>query len=196
MQIETGKTADGAVATIERKATGLEAMLAGGVFTVQCFDKDGNLKWEESAHNLVVNEGLQDMNNKYFSGSTYTAAWYIGLITGPAVDTTYTATQTLASHGTTGGGGWTEDTNYSGNRKAAVFGAATLADPSVITNSASVAVFNMNSATTIAGAFLCNVATGTSGILFSASDFQSPGDRSVVNGDVLNVTYTFNLDAA
>lgn len=196
MQKETGKTADGALATIERKSTGLENMLAGGVFTVKCFDKDGNLKWEESAHNLVVNEGLQDMNAKYFSGSTYTAAWYIGLITGPAVDTTYTATQTLASHGTTGGGGWTEDTGYSGNRKAAVFGTPTLADPSVITNSSSVAVFNMNSSTTIAGAFLTNVATGTSGILFSASDFQSPGDRSVVSGDVLNVTYTFNLDAA
>lgn len=196
MQIETGKSADGALATIERKGSGIEQMLAGGVFTVTCRDKDGNLKWEESVHNLVVNEGLQDMNNKYFSGSTYTAAWYVGLITGPSADTTFSATQTLASHGTTGGGGWTEDTNYSGNRKAAVFGAATLADPSVITNSASVAVFNMNSSTTIAGAFLCNVATGTSGVLFSASDFQAPGDRSVVNGDVLNVTYTFNLDAA
>jgi hypothetical protein len=29
--------------------------------------------------------------------------------------------------------------------------------------------------------------------LFSAADFQSPGDRSVVSGDTLNVTYTFSL---
>jgi hypothetical protein len=47
----------------------------------------------------------------------------------------------------------------------------------------------------VAGAFLCSVATGTSGILFSASDFQSPGDRTVVSGDTLTVTYTFSLDA-
>jgi hypothetical protein len=40
------------------------------------------------------------------------------------------------------------------------------------------------------------VATGTSGTLFSESDFQSPGDRTVVSGDTLNVTYTFSLDAA
>jgi hypothetical protein len=48
----------------------------------------------------------------------------------------------------------------------------------------------------VAGAFLTNVATGTSGILFSESDFQSPGDRVTVAGDVLNVTYQFSLDAA
>jgi hypothetical protein len=53
----------------------------------------------------------------------------------------------------------------------------------------------MNANATIAGAFLANVATGTSGILFSVSDFQAPGDRTVVSGDVLNVTYSFNLDA-
>ena len=46
----------------------------GGVFNVQCFDADGNLKWEDTFHNLVVNEGLQDLNNKYFKGSAYTAA--------------------------------------------------------------------------------------------------------------------------
>jgi hypothetical protein len=57
------------------------------------------------------------------------------------------------------------------------------------------ASFTMNATTTIAGAFLCSVTSGTSGILFSASDFQSPGDRAVVSGDVLVVTYTFNLDA-
>ena len=39
----------------------------GGVFHFQCFDKDGNLKWEDKACNLVVNQGLKDMNDKYFS---------------------------------------------------------------------------------------------------------------------------------
>jgi hypothetical protein len=68
----------------------------------------------------------------------------------------------------------------------------------VISNSASVAVFSINGTVTVAGAFLTsnNTKGGTTGILFSASDFQSPGDRAVVSGDTLNVTYQFSLDAA
>lgn len=163
----------------------------GGVYHIQCFDKDGNLKWEEKTHNLVVNQGLQDMNSKYFSGSGYTAAWYLGLVTGPGSGTAYAAGDTLASHA-----GWTENTAYTGNRKAATFGTATTADPSVISNSASAAVFTMSSnAQVIAGAFLCSVASGTSGILFSAGDFTG-GDKTVDSGDTLTVTYTFSLDAA
>jgi hypothetical protein len=38
-----------------------------------------------------------------------------------------------------------------------------------------------------------NTKSGTTGVLFSASDFTSPGDRVVASGDVLNVTYTFSL---
>jgi hypothetical protein len=164
---------------------------AGGVFTVQCHDKDGNLKWEESSENLVVNVGLQDMNTKYFKGAAYTAAWYMGLITGPGSSTTIAAGDTLASHA-----GWTEFSNYSGTRPALTFGTATTADPSVISNSASPASFSISGAGGIvAGAFVASTTSGTSGILFSASDFQSPGDRVVVSGDTLNVTYTFNLDA-
>jgi hypothetical protein len=164
---------------------------AGGVFHVQCFDEQGNLKWETSEHNLVVNEGLNDMNTQYFKGSTYSATFYLGLITGPGSGTTYVGTDTLASHS------WTEFTNYSGSRKAVVFGTATTADPSVISNSASPAQFTISGGGgVVAGAFLCTVSSGTSGILFSESDFQSPGDRTVVSGDTLNVTYTFSLDAA
>ena len=163
-----------------------------GVFTIQCFDKDGKLKWEEKNPNLVVNEGLQDMNDKYFSGSSYTAAWYLGLITGPGASTTIAAGDTLASHA-----GWTEYSDYTGNRKAVTFGGASLADPSVIDNSGAPNAFVITApGGTVAGAFLTDVATGTVGILFSASDFQSPGDRAVVAGDTLNVTYTFSLDAA
>ncbi len=165
---------------------------AGGVYKVECHDANGNLKWEETTHNLVVNTGLQDMNTKYFSGSSYTAAWYLGLITGPGSGTSIAASDTLASHA-----GWTEFTNYSGNRKAVTFGTATTADPSVIDNSGAPSQFTITSSGgVVAGAFLCNAASGTSGILFSASDFQSPGDRTVVSGDTLTVTYTFSLDAA
>jgi hypothetical protein len=166
-------------------------MMAGGVYHVQCFDKDGNLKWENKAHNLVVNQGLKDMNDKYFSGAAYSATWYLGLVTGPGSSTTFAAGDTLASHI-----GWTEFTNYSGNRGAVTFGAATTADPSVITNPSPVQFTITGAGGTVAGAFLASVATGTSGILFSESDFQSPGDRAVVAGDVLNVTYQFSLDAA
>jgi len=164
---------------------------AGGVFHVECLDKDGNLKWKTSEHNLVVNEGLQEMNTEFFKGSTYTAAFFLGLITGPGSGTTFAAADTLASKA------WTEYTDYSGARKAVTFGTATTADPSVISNSASPSSFAISGAGgVIAGAFLCTVSSGTSGVLFSESDFQSPGDRTVVSGDTLNVTYTFSLDAA
>ena len=185
------KSTDLISASVQKKQSAFEGAKGGGVFTVTCFDKDGNLKWQESAHNLVVNEGLADMNDKYFSGSGYTAAWYLGLVTGPGGSNTYAAADTLASHA-----GWTENTDYSGNRKAATFGTPTTADPSVIDNSGSVAVFAITGTATIAGAFLASVDTGTSGVLFSVSNFQSPGDRSVTSGDTLNVTYQFSLDAA
>ncbi len=187
------KSSDFIGAALETARPVTEGLGAGGVYALQCFDKDGNLKWETKSHNLVVNVGLKDMNDKYFTGSTYTAAWFVGLITGPGSGTTFAAGDTAASHA-----GWTEDTGYSNaTRPAATFGAATTADPSVISNSASPASFNINATSVIAGAFLIsnNTKGGTTGILFSASDFQSPGDRSVVSGDTLNVTYTFNLDA-
>jgi hypothetical protein len=175
---------------VVRKEGFVEGLSSGGVFTVTCLDKDGNEKWVDIAPNLVVNTGLQDMNTKFFTGSAYTAAWYIGLVNGTSASTTFSGGDTLATHA-----GWTENSSYAGNRKAASFSAATLADPSNINNSASAASFTMSANATIAGAFLANVATGTTGLLFSAADFQAPGDRTVVSGDVLNITYSFNLDA-
>ena len=189
---EKAHSGDAAAAGLVAKTGFNEKIQAGGIFHVQCLDKDGNLKWEDQMHNLVVNEGLQDMNTEYFKGSAYTAAFFLGLITGPGSGTTYAAADTLASHA-----GWTEYTDYSGARKAVTFGTATTADPSVISNSASPSSFTISGAGgVVAGAFLCTVSSGTSGVLFSEADFQAPGDRTVVAGDTLNVTYTFSLDAA
>lgn len=181
------------VAAAVQKGQGLsDGIRGGGRFKVECLDKDGNLKWTAESQNLVVNVGLQDMNTQYFKGATYTAAWYIGLY-GAASSNNPAAGDTMSSHA-----GWTEITGYSNaNRPTATFGTATTADPSVIDNSASPASFNINATNTIGGAFLVNNNTkgGSTGTLFSAADFQSPGDRSVVSGDTLNVTYTFSLDA-
>jgi len=161
----------------------------GGVFKVTCFDADGNQKWADEFHNLVVNEGLQDLNTQFFKGSGYTAAWYLGLVTGPGSGVSYAATDTLATKS------WTEFTNYTGNRKLVSFGTATNADPSVISNSASQSVYTISGGGgTVAGAFLTTVATGTAGILFSEGNFTG-GDKIVAAGDTLNVTYTFNADA-
>ncbi len=170
----------------------IEKVKAGGVFTVSCYDADGNLKWEDKSPNLVVNEGLDYMNTQFFTGSGYTASWFLGLY-GSGSTNNPAASDTMASHP-----GWTEVTAYSqSTRPACSFGSATTADPSVISNASSVAVFSINGSTTVGGAFLTtdNTKGGTSGILFSAADFQSPGDRVVVSGDTLNVTYTFSLDA-
>jgi hypothetical protein len=171
----------------------IERVKAGGVFTVQCFDKDGNLKWEAEKHNLVVNVGLKDMNEKYFTGSGYTANWYLGLY-GSGTTNDPAAGDTMASHA-----GWTEVTAYSQTtRPQCVFSTATTADPSVISNVGSPATFSINGTTVVGGAFLTSDDTkgGTTGILFSAGDFQAPGDRSVVSGDSIIATYQFSLDAA
>jgi hypothetical protein len=166
---------------------------AGGVFKITCHDPQGNLKWETQSHNLVVNEGLQYMNAAALGGGSQVTTWYIGLY-GAASSNNPAAGDTMLSHI-----GWTEVTAYSNaNRPTCTFGTATTADPSVITNSASPAAFNINGTTVVGGAFLTsnNTKGGTTGTLFSAADFAAPGDRSVASGDTLNVTYTFSLDAA
>lgn len=192
MFIEKAKSVDTVSAALNKVLGAGENARAGGVFKLECLDKDGNVKWTAESHNLVVNVGLQDMNTKYFSGSTYTATWFIGLY-GAGASNTPAAGDTASSHA-----GWTEVVPYSNaTRPACTFGTATTADPSVISNSASPASFSINATATVGGAFLISNSTksGTTGILFSASDFAAPGDRSVVSGDTLNVTYTFSLDA-
>ena len=119
-------------------------------------------------------------------------SWYLGLY-GAASSNDPAAGDTMSSHA-----GWTEVTDYTeATRPAATFVAATTVNPSVVTNSASKAQFTMNNTVTVGGAFLTsnNTKGGTSGTLFSAKDFSAPGDRNVVSGDVVLVTYTFSLSA-
>jgi len=170
-----------------------EAAQATGVYHIECRDKDGNLKWTAESKNLVVNVGLQYMAGTALTSVAQITTWYLGLY-GAGASNTPAAGDTMSSHA-----GWTEYVNYSNaTRVAATLVTATTANPSVVTNTASPAVFNINGAGgTVGGAFLTSgsAKSGTAGTLFSAADFGSPGDRAVVSGDTLSVTYTFSLAA-
>ena len=192
MSIEKAKAVDVAAGgLVAGTKTGEEAK-AVGKYVVECFDKQGNLKWVAETPNLVVNVGLQYMAGSALTSTSQITTWYLGLY-GSGSTNSPAAGDTMSSHI-----GWTEVTDYSeANRPTATFAAATNANPSVVTNTASKAVFTMNATVTVGGAFLTsnNTKGGSTGTLFSAADFQSPGDRSVVSGDILNVTYTFSLSA-
>lgn len=184
------KSQDVATSSLIAGSSAADSASAKGVYKIQCHDAQGNLKWEAAAPNLVVNGGLQDMNAKYFTGSAYTATWYLGLY-GAGASNTPAAGDTMSSHA-----GWTEVTDYSqATRPACTFGTPTTANPSVATNSASPATFSINATTVVGGAFLTsnNTKGGSTGVLYSAADFSAPGDRSVVSGDTLSVTYTLSL---
>ena len=192
MTIEKTKATDTVSSGLTCNTKAGEAAQATGVFNIICRDKDGNLKWQAESKNLVVNVGLQYMAGSALTSVSQITTWYLGLY-GAGASNTPAAGDTMASHA-----GWTEVTAYSNaNRVTATLVTATTANPSVVTNTASPAVFNINGTTTVGGAFLTSNDTkgGTTGTLFSAADFGSPGDRSVVNSDTLSVTYTFSLAA-
>lgn len=154
--------------------TDADAYAALSRYGIECRDADGNLKWSEDYDNLVTTVGKTDIIDKYFKGSGYSAAWYLGLKgAGSAA-----VGDTLASHA-----GWSEVTPYAGNRPAISFGTT-----SGGSNTATQVSYSINGSATVAGAFVCSAASGTSGTLYSAGDFAQ--SRSVVSGDTLNVTLT------
>lgn len=185
MSLEKTKTSDVMSSGLIAATRPAEKMTALGYFTIQCYDKDGNLKWEDTNHNLVVNQGLQYMAGVALTSTTQVTNgnWYIGLINSGA---SIAAGDTIGTHA-----GWTEFSSYTpATRKNPTFTAATLNNPSVVTNPTA-ASFSINGSGTVGGAFLCTASTGTTGTLFSAANFIS--SRSVLSGDTLNVTYTLNL---
>lgn len=148
-------------------------------YTVECVGADGKVRWTETFENLVTTAGKTDIVDKYFKGSGYTAAWYLGL----AGAGTKAAGDTLASHA-----GWSEVNPYSGNRPAITFGTT-----SGGSNTSSAVTFSITATgpTTVAGAFVTSAASGTSGVLYSAGDFAAA--RSVYASDTLNVTMTVSV---
>jgi len=178
-RIERARSAVSALAGLIMRTALRFGAFAKCHYTVRCFDAGGNLKWVEAFGNLVVDEGLDDILDKYFKGSAYTAAHYIGLKGTGAV----AAGDTMAAHA-----GWSELTPYSNATRPAYTTGAVSGQS--IDNSGAVATFTINATATVVGAFLSTDGTkgGTAGTLFGGGDFAA--SRNVESNDTLEVTIT------
>jgi len=170
-------------ASVAKSVMATSTPFVTSVWHTECRDAEGNLKWEDTSHNLVVTTGLNALLDNTFRASGYTAAWSVGLKgTG-----TVAAGDTMASHA-----GWSEITAYSESTRQTLTLAA--ASGGSATNSASKAVFNVNGSATVDGYFVTTSSTksGTTGTLYNAVTF-SGGSRAVTSGDILSVTVTLSV---
>lgn len=163
--------------------TPLQLMLLG-----QLYAEPFVVKWEDEYKNLITTVGKNEMLDKYFAGSSYTAALNMFLKgTGSAA-----AGDTMASHA-----GWLEvglanAPAYSGNRPAPAFSSAS-AGAKAITSAQN---FTFTSGGTVAGS--CFVQGGsatkdnTTGTIVSAGDFTG-GNKVVANTDQLNVSWSVSV---
>lgn len=178
-----------------------EEAKATGNYTVECRDKNGNLKWIEHIKNVVCTEGKNAMLTHTFKGSAYTAAVRMGLIGNTSF--TATAAGNVAGSITTVSGsptnGWNEAASgVAATRATPSFGTASGGSLSLSAN----ASFSIAGTDTIQGVFiLIKSAAGvdptstvgnTNGAIWSAGTF-SGGSKAVGSGDTLTVSYTTSL---
>jgi len=165
-------------ASVLRRAKDGDDGVITGRFDVLCYDRNGVLKWEDRVENLVVTTGRNDLLDKYFKGSTYTAAHYMGLV---ADNPTIIAGDTMASHA-----GWTEVTDYDESTRPSI----SWGSPSSGSLTSSGVNFTINTTVTVAGLMITTNSTkgGSTGTLYCAGTFTG-GDKSLQDDDVLSVTY-------
>jgi hypothetical protein len=186
MGIEKLGFADRCKSGLVARPRGKSGALFSGRFDVECFDKDGNLKWKDYIENIVTNEGLNHILDILFvSATAQVDPWYVGLIDAtpsPAAGDTAAGIDTSAQV-------WGEVQTYDEAVRQTYTDVRTAQS---VDNSASKAVFTISGSVTVGGAFMISDSTkgGTSGTLLCAGAFTG-GNRAVVDNDTLNVTYTF-----
>lgn len=148
-------------------------------------------KWEDTICNLVVNVGKNLALDTILAGSAYTAACFVGLTQSSP---TPASGDTMASHSGWVEAGATNAPTYTSPRKTPSWSAAS--GGSKATSSAM--SFAMTGSGTVGGCFLVygsgavSTIDSTAGVLYSAGAFTG-GNKTVSNGDTLNVTYTASL---
>jgi len=162
--------------------------------------RDGQVIAEFDQPNVITLEGRNHLLDVGFHGGTALTAWYIGLIDSSG----YTAVDEDDTYEEIGGtNGWDEDQDYldTANTNSDVTRPAWIEDAASAGSitGASPSVFAIDTNGTIKGLFVCAGAnaqtkgdsTNSGNILWCATLFTS-GDRAVLNGDTLEVTYTIS----
>lgn len=180
---------DRIISALEAKRLVAEGVAVAGHWNVVARDPNGREKWRDTIPmNLVTNEGLDHLLDVTLSNATQVSTWYVGLIDGSP---TIAAGDTMSSHA-----GWTEITAYDeANRVTWTDGGVS---GQSVDNSGATATFTISTnSTTVGGAFLVsnNTKGGSTGTLYAAGAF-SAGDKSLDDGDTLDVTATFTTAAA
>lgn len=191
MTIEKISAADKCEASCSYNTAPSDTATIEGHYVAVCYDKDGNVKWEDTIENLVTTTGKNSTLNTIL-GNVAAGAIVMGLKgVGTAV-----ITDTQSNHPSWNEVGATYDPDYSGTRKTPVFSAAAFVAGTTCTKSTSSASsFSITSTGTVAGCFI-NIGGSatiddTAGVLFSAGDFSSP--KAVVSGDTIAVSYSCSL---
>jgi hypothetical protein len=194
--MENKKINENASASLVGHPSNVQGLSIHGVYTVECHDAEGNVKWTAEAPNHVMTEGTNLLLDTGLEGSSYTAAVYMGLISSQNYTTTAVGDTAAQIGGTNqwdeAGSSYTP--TYSGTRKLAAFSAASGGAISL----SSALSFTFTGAGTVKGCFLIygsgasSTIENTAGTLFSAGVFTG-GDKVVANTDVLNVSYTVTI---
>ena len=69
MQKEQSNFGDAASASLGKHSSTDESFGIQGVYHAICYDKDGNIKWEDTAPNLVTAVGKQALFDYYFGAT-------------------------------------------------------------------------------------------------------------------------------
>jgi len=182
-------------AMLTRRGDLRERAQAHGLFTVECRDKDGQLKRRDTIENVVTTLGKNLALDTFLAGAGYTVVGpFMGLICAVDYTTGPDAADTMASHGGWKEGGTTNLPTYTAPRKTCAWNAAGSGSKAL---SAALS-FAITGTGTVKGAFLVygsgavSTIDNTAGTLLSAGLFTG-GDKAVVNTDTLNVSYSLAL---
>lgn len=160
----------------------VERFKAGGVFRVWCYDRMGNLRWKDTAQNTVVAVGINHILDVALVATTQITTWYVGLTDGTP---TVASGDTMASHA-----GWSEEqAAYSQADRPSY---TPVRSTHTVSNTAAKASYSVTTAFTTGGAFLASAPNkaGATGTLLCAAAFTG-GDKTLGDGDTLNVQYDF-----
>jgi len=172
----------------EKTDTGIlfpkQGVVIGGFFEHE-LTRNGESLGVERDKNLVVDEGLNHILNVVLGATAKVSTWYVDIFNGsgytPAAADVHTGIEAAAG----------DFTGYDEATRPEYIDVPSTAES--MTNTASPAVFTINTGDTIYGAFISSTSgkSDGTGVLLASSTFTA--SRAVLSADVLNVTYTLNI---